>query len=716
MESKLLDALNEAQKKAVTNVSQNCLVVAGAGSGKTRVLTQRIIWLISQKNYSPLSILAVTFTNKAANEIKSRLSESLNLNIQNLWVGTFHGICYRILRQHFLAAKLDKNFQIIDSEDQIRLIKRILKLNSIDENFISPKQYVNYINRKKDSSIRSKDIVDKDFSEKGYKHIYQLYEEYCNKSSLVDFGELILKTKEILESNDEISKYYKNNFKEILVDEFQDTNKIQYELIKLFSSKQNSVFAGGDDDQSIYGWRGAVSTNMNTFQKEFQDLTLVRLEQNYRSTSNILNAANHLIKNNDDRLGKNLWTSDKSGEPIKYFIAYNDYEEAEFVIEKIKELVENEYQNDEISILYRSNAQSRILEEQLIANKIKYRIYGGLRFFERAEIKDILAYLRLAFNHNDDNSFERIINTPTRGIGEKTKTIIRESAKINNTSLFQSAYDALKNKNFSNKVNNSLDNFFAVISHIKDMQDKKLPEIISTIIEKTGIKKPYENNKTEQNQSKIENIDELVSAASSFQEENYYNDEPVLDAFLSHVSLESGEGQGDKWEKCVQLMTIHAAKGLEFPVVFLVGMEEGLFPSKLSIDEDNLSEERRLCYVGITRARKLLFLSSAELRRQYGYDNYALPSRFISEIPEELIEQIKGASASYVKMNKNSFYVENSEYKDFYDIGKRVIHEKFGEGIVTNFEGDSQNSRIEVEFDSYGKKWLLLSLANLKLK
>ena len=716
MESKLLDALNEAQKKAVTNVSQNCLVVAGAGSGKTRVLTQRIIWLISQKNYSPLSILAVTFTNKAANEIKSRLSESLNLNIQNLWVGTFHGICYRILRQHFLAAKLDKNFQIIDSEDQIRLIKRILKLNSIDENFISPKQYVNYINRKKDSSIRSKDIVDKDFSEKGYKHIYQLYEEYCNKSSLVDFGELILKTKEILESNDEISKYYKNNFKEILVDEFQDTNKIQYELIKLFSSKQNSVFAVGDDDQSIYGWRGAVSTNMNTFQKEFQDLTLVRLEQNYRSTSNILNAANHLIKNNDDRLGKNLWTSDKSGEPIKYFIAYNDYEEAEFVIEKIKELVENEYQNDEISILYRSNAQSRILEEQLIANKIKYRIYGGLRFFERAEIKDILAYLRLAFNHNDDNSFERIINTPTRGIGEKTKTIIRESAKFNNTSLFQSAYDALKNKNFSNKVNNSLDNFFAVISHIKDMQDKKLPEIISTIIEKTGIKKPYENNKTEQNQSKIENIDELVSAASSFQEENYYNDEPVLDAFLSHVSLESGEGQGDKWEKCVQLMTIHAAKGLEFPVVFLVGMEEGLFPSKLSIDEDNLSEERRLCYVGITRARKLLFLSSAELRRQYGYDNYALPSRFISEIPEELIEQIKGASASYVKMNKNSFYVENSEYKDFYDIGKRVIHEKFGEGIVTNFEGDSQNSRIEVEFDSYGKKWLLLSLANLKLK
>lgn len=716
MESKLLDALNEAQKKAVTNVSQNCLVVAGAGSGKTRVLTQRIIWLISQKNYSPLSILAVTFTNKAANEIKSRLSESLNLNIQNLWVGTFHGICYRILRQHFLAAKLDKNFQIIDSEDQIRLIKRILKLNSIDENFISPKQYVNYINRKKDSSIRSKDIVDKDFSEKGYKHIYQLYEEYCNKSSLVDFGELILKTKEILESNDEISKYYKNNFKEILVDEFQDTNKIQYELIKLFSSKQNSVFAVGDDDQSIYGWRGAVSTNMNTFQKEFQDLTLVRLEQNYRSTSNILNAANNLIKNNDDRLGKNLWTSDKSGEPIKYFIAYNDYEEAEFVIEKIKELVENEYQNDEISILYRSNAQSRILEEQLIANKIKYRIYGGLRFFERAEIKDILAYLRLAFNHNDDNSFERIINTPTRGIGEKTKTIIRESAKINNTSLFQSAYDAFKNKNFSNKVNNSLDNFFAVISHIKDMQDKKLPEIISTIIEKTGIKKPYENNKTEQNQSKIENIDELVSAASSFQEENYYNDEPVLDAFLSHVSLESGEGQGDKWEKCVQLMTIHAAKGLEFPVVFLVGMEEGLFPSKLSIDEDNLSEERRLCYVGITRARKLLFLSSAELRRQYGYDNYALPSRFISEIPEELIEQIKGASASYVKMNKNSFYVENSEYKDFYDIGKRVIHEKFGEGIVTNFEGDSQNSRIEVEFDSYGKKWLLLSLANLKLK
>ena len=716
MESKLLDALNEAQKKAVTNVSQNCLVVAGAGSGKTRVLTQRIIWLISQKNYSPLSILAVTFTNKAANEIKSRLSESLNLNIQNLWVGTFHGICYRILRQHFLAAKLDKNFQIIDSEDQIRLIKRILKLNSIDENFISPKQYVNYINRKKDSSIRSKDIVDKDFSEKGYKHIYQLYEEYCNKSSLVDFGELILKTKEILESNDEISKYYKNNFKEILVDEFQDTNKIQYELIKLFSSKQNSVFAVGDDDQSIYGWRGAVSTNMNTFQKEFQDLTLVRLEQNYRSTSNILNAANNLIKNNDDRLGKNLWTSDKSGEPIKYFIAYNDYEEAEFVIEKIKELVENEYQNDEISILYRSNAQSRILEEQLIANKIKYRIYGGLRFFERAEIKDILAYLRLAFNHNDDNSFERIINTPTRGIGEKTKTIIRESAKINNTSLFQSAYDAFKNKNFSNKVNNSLDNFFAVISHIKDMQDKKLPEIISTIIEKTGIKKPYENNKTEQNQSKIENIDELVSAASSFQEENYYNDEPVLDAFLSHVSLESGEGQGDKWEKCVQLMTIHAAKGLEFPVVFLVGMEEGLFPSKLSIDEDNLSEERRLCYVGITRARKLLFLSSAELRRQYGYDNYALPSRFISEIPEELIEQVKGASASYVKMNKNSFYVENSEYKDFYDIGKRVIHEKFGEGIVTNFEGDSQNSRIEVEFDSYGKKWLLLSLANLKLK
>ena len=708
-----LDNLNEAQRDAVCSLSLNSLVIAGAGSGKTRVLIQRILWLIEDNNFSPFSILAVTFTNKAAKEIKSRLSESLDTNIESMWVGTFHGICYRILRTNFKEVDLPKNFQIIDSDDQVRIIKRIMKDNEIENSQIIPKQVAWYINKKKDQSIRSDKVSDDDFLSIQYNKIYKIYEEYCNSSGLVDFGEIILRTLELLQKNKEKRKYYNNLFRSILIDEFQDTNTIQYQLIKFLAGNSSSIFAVGDDDQSIYGWRGAKVENIKKLQKDFEDIEVFRLEQNYRSTGNILEAANNIILNNDSRMGKNLWTEDKSGDLIKIFSASDEIEEANFVIDTLQNFVSEDYSKNEVAILYRSNAQSRIFEEKLIANGIPYRIYGGFRFFERAEIKDVIAYMRLAVTNSDNNSFERIVNNPPRGIGEKTKNILRGITKEKNKPLYESAKEAIENSLVPNKAMQSLIEFLNIIETISSiLQKDELPHQISEIIKITGIKSVYEKSKSEQSRSKLENLDELVSAAHEFVNVDLEENETIIDAFLTHTSLESGEGQGNEWDDCIQLMTLHSSKGLEFPIVFLVGLEENLFPSRMSIEEDNLEEERRLCYVGITRARKKLYISHAQIRRQYGTDNYCMPSRFLNEIPENVIEEIGHKSKMFFK--KNGVFQEN-DHKGLSLTGKRVIHKKFGEGIVTAVEGRDANTRVQVSFDDVGTKWLILAISNLEI-
>ena len=708
-----IDNLNEAQRNAVCSQSSNSLVIAGAGSGKTRVLIQRILWLIENNNFSPYSILAVTFTNKAAREIKTRLTESLNTNIDSMWVGTFHGICYRILRTNYREVNLPKNFQIIDSDDQIRIIKRIMKDNDIENSQIIPKQVAWYINKKKDQSIRSNKTKDDDFISIQNNKIYKLYEEYCNASGLVDFGEIILRTLELLNQNKEKKNYYNNIFKSILIDEFQDTNTIQYQLIKTMAGGNPSIFAVGDDDQSIYGWRGAKVENIKKLQKDFKDIEIHRLEQNYRSSGNILEAANNIILNNDSRMGKNLWTEDKSGELIKIFSASDETEEANFVIETIQNFISDDFGRNEIAILYRSNAQSRIFEEKLIANGIPYRIYGGFRFFERAEIKDVIAYMRLAVSNNDNNSFERIINNPPRGIGEKTKQTLREYSKEKGISLFNSIENIIEESLLTKKACQSLKEFRNIIKNIQSiLKEEELPHQINEIINITGIKSVYEKNKTEQARSKLENLDELVSAASEFTNIDLDEGETIIDAFLTHTSLESGEGQGDEWDECVQLMTLHSSKGLEFPIVFLVGLEENLFPSRMSIEEDNLEEERRLCYVGITRARKKLFISHAQMRRQYGNDNYCLPSRFLNEIPQNVVEEIGHKSKMYFK--KSGDHNGSQSYKEESIMGKRVVHKKFGEGIVVSVEGRDSNTRVQVSFDEVGTKWLILAISNLE--
>ena len=709
-----LNNLNEAQRDAVCNLSQNSLVIAGAGSGKTRVLIQRILWLIEDNNYSPYSILAVTFTNKAAKEIKSRLMENLDISIESMWVGTFHGICYRILRANYQKVSLPKNFQIIDTDDQIRIIKRIMKDNEIDNSQILPKQVAWYINKKKDQSIRSKSTKDDDFISTQYNKIYKIYEQYCNNSGLVDFGEIILRTLELFQNDSGTKSYYHNLFKSILIDEFQDTNTIQYQLIKIMTSQDTSLFAVGDDDQSIYGWRGAKIENIEKLQKEYKDTKVFRLEQNYRSSGNILNAANSVILNNNSRMGKNLWTEDKSGDLIKVFSATDERDEATFVIETIQSHVAENFKRSEIAILYRSNAQSRIFEEKLILKGIPYKIYGGFRFFERAEIKDVIAYMRLATTNNDDNSFERIVNVPPRGIGEKTKTLLREYSKNKNISLYESIPLAIEESIFTNKARQSLIEFYNLIGLVKSILEKDdLPYQINEIIKITNIKSIYEKNKTEQATSKLENLDELISAAQEFLNVDLNENETVIDAFLTHTSLEAGEGQGSEWDDCIQLMTLHSSKGLEFPVVFLVGLEENLFPSRMSVEEDNLEEERRLCYVGITRARKKLYMSHAQMRRLYGTENYCLPSRFLSEIPKEVIEEIGYNPKKF--FNKKRSVAVKSTYKENSIMGKRVIHKKFGEGVVIAAEGSDANTRVQVSFDIEGDKWLILAIANLEV-
>ena len=719
--SHILDELNEAQRDAVTAPPGHMLVLAGAGSGKTRVLVHRIAWLCQVEGASPFNIFAVTFTNKAAAEMRSRVEKLQGMPSAGMWVGTFHGLSHRLLRSHWKEAGLPQTFQILDADDQYRLIRRVLKALELDESRWPPRQAQAFINARKDEGQRPPHI---DTAHNPVYvqlvRIYTAYEAACKRAGVIDFAELLLRTLELLRDNDSLREHYQHRFRHILVDEFQDTNTIQYALVRLLAGQQNKVFIVGDDDQAIYAWRGARVENIHRFQKDFKDTQIVRLEQNYRSTTTILSAANALIDNNNDRLGKKLWTSGEDGEQILFYNAFNELDEARFVIERAKQWAEQGHARAEIAILYRSNAQSRVFEERLVNEGIPYRVYGGLRFFERAEIKDALAYLRLIDNRHDDASFERVVNTPTRGIGDRSVEKIREIARAKDYSMWEAARSLLDSKELAARASNAVAGFIRLIDGLaEDTNGLDLFEQVEHVIHASGLIEHYSKEKSEKAEARVENLEELVTAARGFDfdaespsSEEWQNMDK-LTAFLTHAALEAGEGQAKEWEDCIQLMTLHSAKGLEFPLVFIVGLEEGLFPSQRSLDEEGkLEEERRLCYVGITRARKQLVLTSAEHRRLYGQDMYPTPSRFVSEIPGHLLNDVRSSPA--VSQPLYSPSSQASASVNGISVGQRVMHAKFGEGVVINLEGSGAHARVEVNFEYAGTKWLVMAYANLQ--
>ena len=631
----ILESLNDAQRQAVTAPAEPTLVIAGAGSGKTRVLVHRAAWLIDVEGISPQSLLAVTFTNKAAAEMRGRIEALLGMPVNHLWIGTFHGLAHRLLRRHWQEAGLPQNFQIIDSDDQLRLIKRLLRNLEIDDSRWVPKEIQWFINAQKDEGLRSKNIDDeRDPNRRQMISLYAAYEEVCERGGLVDFAELLLRAHELWRENKEILSHYRRRFRHLLVDEFQDTNSIQYAWLRLLAGDDGGIpFVVGDDDQSIYRWRGARVEHIHQYQRDFPSALVVKLEQNYRSTATILNAANAVIANNADRMGKNLWTDGAEGEAIKVYSAFNERDEADFVIGRLRDWIDQGNVRADAAVLYRSNAQSRVLEEKLINASIPYRVYGGLRFFERAEIKDALAYLRLISHREDDASFERIVNRPTRGIGARTVEIMRAYARANSCTMWRAA-GAVASDELAGRAANAVNAFLNLIERMAlettglDLQDK-----VDHVIHASGLVEMFRNDKGERGETKLENLMELVSAAKSFEPDPAEEMSP-LDEFLSHAALEAGEGQADAWEDCVQLMTMHSAKGLEFPLVFLAGMEDGLFPHQRSIaDPNGLEEERRLCYVGITRAKQTLYITHAEQRRLHGMDSFSQASRFMPRHP-----------------------------------------------------------------------------------
>jgi len=720
--SPILDGLNQEQRNAVTAAPGPALILAGAGSGKTRVLVHRIAWLCNVEGVSPYALLAVTFTNKAAAEMRARVEGLLEANLSGMWVGTFHGIAHRMLRAHWQEANLPQAFQILDSDDQHRLVKRIMKGLELDESKWPVKQAQWFINGRKDEGLRASQIQDGgDLTTRQLLRVYVAYEAACERAGVVDFAELLLRSLELLRNNEDIMTHYRNRFRHVLVDEFQDTNSIQYDWLKLLAGKNNPVFAVGDDDQSIYGWRGAKIENIFSFSKDYVDTQTFRLEQNYRSTSTILSAANGLIDHNQGRLGKKLWTDGDQGSPVQLYAAYNEHDEARFVIERVKEWVNQQgRKHSEIAILYRSNVQSRVFEENLIAQQIPYRIYGGLRFFERAEIKDALAYLRLSSSRIADPAFERIVNHPPRGIGDRTLQVIRDYARTESVPLWEATKTIISQASLAARAQGALTQFVTLIERLSDeLKDKALEEQVEQVIALSGLQTHFEKDRSEKGQSRVENLLELIEAARGFRYESEDGEElSELDAFLSNAALESGEGQASKWEDCVQLMTLHTAKGLEFPLVFLVGMEEGLFPSSMSMDEPGrVEEERRLCYVGITRARENLMLCFAESRRHYGNENYNPPSRFINEIPAELMVEVRPRARvtqtvhSPEPMPKVKRRIDDGE--GGIRVGQRVTHKKFGEGVVMDQEGNGKSARVQVKFEGSGSKWLVLAYANL---
>ena len=712
--SHLLDRLNDAQRQAVTAPVAPTLVLAGAGSGKTRVLTHRVAWLVEVENVSPHAILAVTFTNKAAGEMRGRIEAMLDLPAAPLWVGTFHGIAHRLLRIHWREAGLPQTFQILDSEDQLRVLRRLVKSLELDESRWVPREVQWFINAQKDEGLRPSALKDDgDPTRRQLIALYAAYQETCDRTGVVDFAELLLRVFEVWQQDAQLRAHYRGRFRHVLVDEFQDTNAIQYAWLRALTGSEGTPFVVGDDDQSIYRWRGARVENLARFQRDFPGTQLFRLEQNYRSTGNILAAANGLIRHNSGRLGKNLWTSGERGEPVRLYAAYNERDEAEFVLSRIREWREQGGALRECAILYRSNAQSRVFEEALMSARMPYRVYGGLRFFERAEIKDALAYLRLIFNRADDASFERIVNLPTRGIGQKTLDAVRDYAKSNACTLWEAAGATIAE--LGPRGGASLHGFLALVEQLdRDSRALPLHEQVDQVIAASGLLAHYRKDKGDRGEVRVENLEELVSAARGFDAEDVEELSPLA-SFLSHAVLESGEGQAGEWEDGVQMMTLHSAKGLEFPVVFLCGLEDGLFPHQRSVtDVAGLEEERRLCYVGATRAMRQLWLTYAEQRRLHGADSYGAPSRFIREIPEELIEEIRPRIQVSRPVRVAGRRGPIEEAVGGVRLGQRVRHGKFGDGVVLGLEGQGSHARVQVVFERQGTKWLMLAYANLE--
>jgi len=717
----IIDPLNEDQRRAVTAPSQPMLVLAGAGSGKTRVLVHRIAWQIQVLGVSAHSILAVTFTNKAAREMRGRIEELLNMSAQSMWIGTFHGIAHRLLRRHAKQAKLPETFQVMDSGDQLRLIKRLLATLNLDADKWPPRQVQWYINAQKDEGVRARHMMETgDLYQRQMLTIYKAYEELCDRSGLVDFAELLLRAHELLRDNPDVLEFYQQRFRQVHVDEFQDTNTIQYAWLRLLTEGRDNIFVVGDDDQSIYGWRGAKIENIYSFQKHYPNHQVIKLEQNYRSTGNILKAANKVISVNDGRMGKELWTDAGDGELLSLYAAFNEQDEAHFVVERIRAWVNEGGMRKDVAILYRSNAQSRQFEERLMTTGTPYRVYGGLRFFERAEIKNALAYLRLMSNRNDDASFERVINTPTRGIGAKTIDDIRGIARDQSLSLWGAAIVLINRRTLSARATNALIGFLELIKQFEaQAEGRELYEKVKLVVEKSGLLELYKKDKTDKDEEKVENLEELVNAARLFDATaigDLEDEEGLseLDMFLAHATLESGELQGDDFDDCVQLMTLHSAKGLEFKQVFLVGMEEGLFPSQQSVEDvGRLEEERRLCYVGITRAMQRLYLTYAESRRLYGRESYPRPSRFLREIPAEHIQEVRMRATVTRPVTSVQAKAQSLQTEGKYKLGQRVSHAKFGEGVVLQMEGEGAQERVQINFKQVGIKWLILTYAQL---
>ncbi len=740
--SYILENLNKPQRQAVTSPIGKLRVLAGAGSGKTKVLVHRIAWILASEQASTYQVLAVTFTNKAAAEMKGRIQSVLGQaeSTNGFWVGTFHGICHRILRIHFERVGLIRDFQILDRADQTRLIKRIMKDFKIDESFISSKLIINEISNYKENGKRFTDVVTEN-PDPILEQVLTVYKEYeirCKNASLVDFAELLLLTVELLDADKTIKKHYQNRFKHILVDEFQDTNKIQYKLIQLLTNNETDLFVVGDDDQSIYGFRGAKVEHILDMQNQYKGLETIKLEQNYRSTANILNAANAIISKNHNRLGKELWTESGDGDLIDIYKAMNEEEEAYFVCNKIKSSYNQGINYSENAILYRSNAQSRILEKKLDNLKTPYRVYGGFRFYDRAEVKDAIAYLRVAQNSDDDIAFDRIVNFPTRGIGLKTLTAIREYTQINQVSMLEASQELVKNGSLPNRANICLSDFLDLIIKLKNYgEQNSLKKYLELIINTTKLfefyEKKDESKGKENNQSN--NLLELISAGQDFEKYNKGNsvenfekgDESIVASFLAQASLDAGDTQADKNADSVQLMTLHSAKGLEFDNVFLVGVEEGLFPhSESALNPNQLEEERRLAYVGITRAQKKLFVCYTEQRMLYGKTIFPEPSRFIEELPEELVNHIRpktntSLNTGFAFKQKNTFNNFAKPKNKIIDndkavkIGQRVFHPKFKEGVVTDIEGDGDHLRAQINFADFGSKWLILAFAKIDI-
>lgn len=713
----ILSGLNNKQLEAVTLPQQSALILAGAGSGKTRVLTTRIAWLIQTGQVSPMGLMAVTFTNKAAKEMLTRLTSMLPINTRGMWAGTFHGLCNRLLRAHYREAGLPSTFQILDTGDQLSSIKRLMKLMNVDDEKYPPKQVQGYINSCKEEGLRAHAVDAYDAHSQKLREIYEEYDKQCNREGVADFAELLLRCYELLERDAHIRQHYQSRFHYILVDEFQDTNRLQYLWLKLLAGTSNCIFAVGDDDQSIYGFRGARVGNMRDFESDFNVQNIVKLEENYRSHSNILDAANAIISHNKHRLGKNLWTSAGKGEPVRIYEAYNDTDEAQFIVDEVNTLQSEGIALGDMALLYRSNAQSRILEHTLFSANIPYRVYGGLRFFERAEIKHALAYMRLIANANDDTALLRVINFPARGIGARSLEQLQEAARQQNCSLWQAATNKVGNGTLGGK---GIDGFVGLIREmVNQAYGISLPELAELATTLSGLKTFYENDK--EGEDRIANLEELVTAAVAFSNQDFGNhnnveeDLDIVTQFLNHASLEAGEHQADVGREALQLMTVHASKGLEFNAVFICGVEEGLFPHEQSAYENNgVEEERRLMYVAVTRARQRLYLSHAQSRMLHGQVRYGIPSRFLDEIPDTLLKRLNSKPVPKPYATGGNYQATPSSQQYPFKIGQSVRHAKFGEGVVVSYEGNASDLAIKINFGREGLKTLMMEYAKLE--